>query len=124
MNHFLKTFSLIMSSAILNQKSKMIYLEGMSMSVRNMVLKNLIYHHHSIVQKMMSLSVPLKDFFQKLKRKFHNGFLEIKTLHIYFQILVSFKIWNVQRNSASIHKCTCHSLQKKNGTVFNITPSR
>jgi hypothetical protein len=66
MNLFLKTFSLVMPWAILNQKSKMIYLEGMSMSVRNMVLKksNLIYHHHSIVQKMMSLSVPLKDLFQ------------------------------------------------------------
>ena len=70
-----------MSWAILNQKSKMIYLEGMSIVSQEYGAKksNLIYHHHSIVQKMMSLSVPLKDLFQKLKRKFHNGSSEIKT---------------------------------------------
>ena len=101
MNYFLKTFSLIMSSAILNQKSKMIYLEGMSMSVRNMVLKksNLIYHHHSIVQKMTSLSVPLKDFSQKLKRKFDNGFSEIKT----YLFSNSYNHIMSQRNSASVY---------------------
>ena len=59
-----------MSWAILNQKSKMIYLEGMSIVSQEYGAKksNLIYHHHPLFKNDVAVGT-FKRLFPKAQKK-------------------------------------------------------